>query len=50
MITMQEVYSNGIDWLIVKNNEKKIENECIKRQIEAKTWFQKITEYLREII
>lgn len=50
MITMTEVYANGIDWLISKNNEKKLENECIKRQLVNKPWYVKLIEYFKEII
>lgn len=50
MITKQEVYANGIDWLISRNNDKKLENECIKRQFENKTFWQKTKEYIKEII
>lgn len=50
MITMEQVYNNGIDYLINKNRDKKLENECIKRQLETKTWLQKIAEYLRDVI
>lgn len=50
MITMTEVYANGIDWLISKNNEKKLENECIKRQLENKHWYIKLIEYVKEIV
>lgn len=50
MITMTEVYANGIDWLISKNNDKKLENECIKRQFELKPWYIKLFEYFKEII
>lgn len=50
MITMTEVYNNGIDYLINKNNDKKLENECIKRQIENKSWYIKFVEYIKDII
>lgn len=50
MITMTEVYANGIDWLISKNNDKKLENECIKRQFELKPWYVKLIDYFKEII
>lgn len=50
MITMTEVYANGIDWLISKNNDKKLENECIKRQLELKPWHIKFIDYIKEII
>lgn len=50
MITMEQVYNNGIDYLINKNNDKKLENECIKRQIENKPWYIKFVEYVKEII
>lgn len=50
MITMEQVYNNGIDYLINKNNDKRLENECIKRQIENKSWFVKLIEYFKEII
>lgn len=50
MITKQEVYANGIDWLLTRNNEKKLENECIKRQLEKKSFFKKITQYIKDII
>lgn len=50
MITKQEVYANGIDWLISRSNEKRLENECLKRQFENKTFWQKIKEYIKEII
>lgn len=50
MITMQEVYANGIDYLINKNNDKRLENECIKRQIEISPWYIRLIEYFKEII
>lgn len=50
MITMTDVYNNGIDYLINKNNDKRLENECIKRQLEAKSWYIRMIEYIKEII
>ena len=50
MITKQEVYANGIDWLISRSNEKILENKCLKRQFENKNLWQKIKEYIKEII
>ena len=50
MITKQEVYANGIDWLISRSNEKKLENECLKNKITKKTLWKVITEYIKEII
>lgn len=50
MITRQEIYANGIDWLINRNNEKKHKTECIKRPLERKSLFTKFIEYIKEII
>ena len=50
MITKQEVYANGIDWLISRSNEKRLENECLKRHLERKSLFTKFIEYIKEII
>ena len=50
MITKQEVYANGIDWLINRNNEKRLENECLKNKITKKNLWKVITEYIKEII
>ena len=49
-ITKQEVYANGIDWLISRNNEKKLENESIKKHLENKSVWKSIKEYIKEII
>ena len=50
MITKQEVYANGIDWLINRNDEKKHENQSLKRHLERKSIIDKIIEYIKEII
>ena len=50
MITKQEVYKNGIDWLISRNNEKNHENLSLKRHLERKSFFIKFIEYIKEII
>ena len=50
MITKQEIYANGIDWLINRNNEKKHENQSLKRHLERKSLFIKLIEYIKEII
>ena len=50
MITKQEVYANGIDWLISRNNDKNHENQSLKRHLERKSIIDKIIEYIKEII
>lgn len=48
MITMQEVYKNSNKWLIQQHELSTSYRE--KYEVEIKTWWQKIAEYLRGII
>lgn len=48
MITMQEVYRNSNEWLVQQHDLEYMPREVYV--VEKKTWWQKIAEYLKEII
>ena len=47
MITKQEVYANGIKWLMAQYD---MEKQTVYFEVKEKSIFQKIKEYIKEII